>query len=249
MLGTAAENPVTVALGLILIPKTTNLLVQGEVPEIPGLRYAWNSDEATLRLTYSGLNGSRDVNAILGPDNLFHDGDKTVARLLPDGTLVIDPAEVSSDLADKDGPNLCPKPEVDKAGRGELLGAKDKDYEDQIKQLVNPDNPTPRGYGYKFWDPQGENWVFIDDCQHRTGARVEIKSEYDGLLSFDRGEDNIRRDWLDQSARQLNVSVGFSLLWIFAQKNSRDYARNLFVGAGKGRERIITETIPRATQR
>jgi len=38
-LETAAENPVTLALGLILIPKSTNLLVQGEVPEIPGLRY------------------------------------------------------------------------------------------------------------------------------------------------------------------------------------------------------------------
>lgn len=242
----AAANPVSLTLGLILIPRTTNSRVEGDVPELPGFHYDWNRDETRLRLTYAGPNGLHDINATLESDGQFRDGDKVVARLLPDGTLAIDPAEVSSDLADKDGPNLCPKPEPDKYGRGEVRGAKDKDYEDQIKLLVNPDNPTPRGYGYKFWDPVDNKWVYIDDCQHRTGIPVEVKSEYEGLRSFQRGDQQVTYDWLDQSRRQLNATEGFPLVWVFALKSDHDFARELFNVTGDGREHIVTITIPRA---
>lgn len=238
-----AANPVTLTVGLVLIPHTTDLLTHGEVPEIPGLRYAWNRDETLLRLSYATPDGIRDIAAELGADNTFRDGDRVVARLLPDGTLAIDPAQVSSDLADKDGPNLCPTPEPDKAGRVGTVGEKDKDYEDQIKQLVNPDNPTPRGYGYRFYNPETGRWVYIDDCQHQSGMRVEIKGNYDGLLSFPSGRDEIARKWLDQSGRQLAVSKGWPLLWVFSQAGNRDFARDQFDKKGGGRMGIGTITI------
>ncbi len=240
-----ASNPVALTAGLVLIPKTTDSLVEDEVTGIPGLRYAWNRDETTLRLTYSGPNGLRDINAQLGLDNLFRDGDKIVGRVLDDGTVAIDPAEVSSDLADKDGPNLCPKPVPDKYGRGPLQGEKDKDYEDHIKLLVNPDNPTPRGYGYAFWDASRNKWVFIDDCQHKTGMRVDAKGDYEWALDMKWGRSSLEEDWLDQSRRQLNVSRGFELTWIFSQNSAADYAKELFGRKDDERNRINISVIPR----
>ena len=168
-----------------------------------------------------------------------------VARLLPDHTLAIDPGEISSDLADKDGPNLCPTPGPDKPGRPGAVGEKDKDYEDQINLLVNPDNPTPRGYGYQFFNPKNGRWVYIDDCQHKTGIRVEIKGEYTGLLSFPEGRREMAQDWLDQSYRQIQVREGFGLMWVFAQKSDADFAKALFAFHGEGRERIDIQDVPR----
>ncbi len=212
---------------------------------MPGFRYDWNHDEAVLGITYNGPNGQRRINAMLGADGTFRDGQRVVARMLPDYTLVIDPAEVSSDLADKEGPDLCPMTSKDKPGRPGAGGEKDKDYEDQIKRLVNPDNPTPRGYGYKFFNPVTGEWVFIDDCQHQTGARVEMKGDYDDLLSFDAAKTTQTNKWLDQSLRQVQASEGFPVIWIFAQRGSSDFARKLFDDAGNGRERIATGVVPR----
>ena len=210
--GAGEANPYSLALGLILIPRNSNLLTEGDVTELPGLYYAWHRDETRLRLIYDGPNGRREIDAELGADGEFRDRDRVVARLLPDGTLVIDPAQVSSDLADRDGPNLCPTPEKDKPGRGDVTGEKDKDYEDQIKRLVNPDNPTPRGYGYNFFNPETGRWVLIDDCQHKTGARVEIKSEYDQLLNYKWGVASLTKGWLNQSLRQVQASQGFPVI-------------------------------------
>jgi hypothetical protein len=242
----AARNPYILAAGILLIPKPTHYMVEGEVTEIAGLRYAWNRDETTFRLTYDGPNGSQDILAQLGPGGLFRDGDRIVARELPDGTVAVDPAEVSSDLADKDGPNLCPKPVPDKYGRGPIDGEKDKDYEDQIKLLVNPDNPTPRGYGYQFWDDSRGKWVVVDDCQHQTGMRVEAKGGYDGPLNFEQGRNSTRDEWLDQSRRQLNVSRGFELTWVFAKQSDADFAKEIFnQDENDERKRIRISVVPR----
>src|SRR5262249_7006860 len=46
-----ATNPYVLCAGILLIPRTTNLRVKGDVPEIPGLGYDWVSDETALRLT------------------------------------------------------------------------------------------------------------------------------------------------------------------------------------------------------
>jgi hypothetical protein len=39
------------AFGLLFIPSPNNVRVEGEVPEIPGLRYSWNRDETLLHTT------------------------------------------------------------------------------------------------------------------------------------------------------------------------------------------------------
>jgi hypothetical protein len=40
------------AFGLLFIPSPNKVRVEGEVPEMPGLRYSWNRDETLLHLTY-----------------------------------------------------------------------------------------------------------------------------------------------------------------------------------------------------
>jgi hypothetical protein len=100
----ATANPYVLAVGLILVPRRNNLHEGGDIPELPGFRY--DRDEAVLRISYDGPNGQREIDAMLGADRVFRNNQRVVARLLPDNTLVIDPAEVSSDLADRDGPNL-----------------------------------------------------------------------------------------------------------------------------------------------
>jgi hypothetical protein len=111
--------------------------------------------------------------------------------------------------------------------------------------LVNPDNPTPRGYGYKFFNPVTGKMVYIDDCQHQTGARVDMKGDYDDLLDFNAARTTQTKRWLDQSLRQVQSSNGFPVIWIFSQKGSSDFARELFDNAGGGRERIATGFVPR----
>jgi hypothetical protein len=240
-----AENPYALALGLILVPRTTNPIVKGEVAELPGLRYAWNRQEAVLRIAYAGPHGNRDIDAMLGADGEFRDGQNVVARLLPDQTLVIDPGAVSSDLADKDGPNLCPKPEKDKPGRTGAKGDWDKAYEDQIKALINPDNPTPRGYGYAFYNPNSGKFVLIDDCQHSTGDVFEIKRDYSDLLDEEWGKESLTYKWLDQSKRQVDATQGRLLFWIFSQRDAADFARKLFIDTKDDRVKITIYVIPR----
>ena len=47
------------AFGLLFIPSPNKVRVEGEVPEIPGLRYSWARDETLLDLTYDDPDGGR----------------------------------------------------------------------------------------------------------------------------------------------------------------------------------------------
>jgi hypothetical protein len=46
------------AFGLLFIPSPNNLRVEGEVPEIPELKYFWNRDETELHLMYDHADGA-----------------------------------------------------------------------------------------------------------------------------------------------------------------------------------------------
>jgi hypothetical protein len=73
-----------------------------------------------------------------------------------------------------------------------------------VKSIVNPDNPTPRGWGYQLPNPEKNgNPVYFDDCQQSTGMMVEAKGNYAGVLSFEPSRSENSADWLDQSAAQL----------------------------------------------
>ena len=113
-----------------------------------------------------------------------------------------------------------------------------------MKSIVNPDNPTPRGWGYQLPNPdQNGELVYFDDCQHSTGMVVEAKGEYASVLSFEPSRSNISADWLKQSAAQIAAAGGRPIRWYFAEPETEAFAKELF-NAGGGRARIETQILP-----
>ncbi len=235
--GTAAA-----AFGLLFIPSPNTLSVGGEVAGLPGVSYAWNRDESTLHLTYESPNGVQNTFSAQLEDNVFRDerGQIIGRVLLPDGSIAIDTAAVSADLAQDDQPKLCPAPAPDRPGGSEI----GRDYEDYVKSVVNPDNPTPRGWGYQLSNPEQNGApVYYDDCQQSTGMMVEAKGGYSGVLAFQQGRDSVSADWLHQSAAQIAASGGRPIRWYFAEPETEAFAKKLFESAGGGRARIETQVL------
>jgi hypothetical protein len=229
--GRAAAKAVA-RFGLLVIPSPNKIRVEGDVADLPGLHYAWNRDETQIEFTYDGGDGTpRKFTAQL-QDDLFRDErGHVVGRVLPDGTVAIDTAAVSPDLADEDEPKLCPAPSKDRGGN-----ERGRDYEDYVKSVVNPDNPTPRGMGYALLNA-GDPVVY-DDCQHSTGMMVEAKGDYAGVLSFEQGRNSLKEQWLDQSGRQLAAAGERPIRWYFAEPEAAAYAQRWFDAADAGRGKI-----------
>ena len=168
------------AFGLLFIPSPNDLSVEGEVAGLPGLSYAWNCDESTLHLTYDNPDGGRSTFSAQLEDDVFRDErGQIIGRVLPDGTIAIDTAAVSADLAQDDQPKLCPAPGPDHPGGSEI----GRDYEDYVKSIVNPDNPTPRGWGYQLPNPEKNgNPVYFDGLpaidRHDGGGQGQLTLAY-----------------------------------------------------------------------
>jgi hypothetical protein len=226
------------AFGLLVIPSPNNIRSESEVPGLPGLKYSWNRDETQIHFTYDSGNGQpRTFSARLEDDVFRDEKGRVVGRALPNGTVVFDTSAISPDLADDDEPKLCPAPGKDRGG-----SERGRDYEDYVKRVVNPENPTPRGMGYQLANPDTGRLVYYDDCEHSTGVMIEAKDGYAGVLSFHQGEDSIRKEWLDESARQIAAANGRPIRWYFAEPEAAEFAKELF--KGDGREKIELVVLP-----
>jgi hypothetical protein len=141
------------AFGLLFIPSPNNTRIEGDVPEMPGLRYSWNRDETLLQLTYEGVQGQR-VFALRVDDDLIRDEeDRVVGRIIGGSSVVIDALAVLPDLVKQDEPRLCPAPAPDVSGsdQGKTYEEnRSRQYEDVVKLLINPPpaGPTPSGFVY-----------------------------------------------------------------------------------------------------
>ncbi|HEY1978858.1 MAG TPA: hypothetical protein VGH13_02135 [Xanthobacteraceae bacterium] len=214
------------AFGLLFIPSLNNLRFEGEVPDIPGLRYSWNRDETSLHLTYNDpYGGQRSFSAQLDGDVFRDVQGRVVGRVLSGSNVTIDVVAVSTDLVDDDGPRLCPDTVKDK--RTNDLGL---DYEDYIKSIVNPENPTPTYMGYTL--PKVAGSVAFDDCEHSTGTMVEIKDGYAGFFDSDWGRRFLAEIFLEQAKNQVLAAGMRPVRWYFSQKDVADYARQIFRGTG-----------------
>lgn len=167
----------------------------------------------------------------------------------PGGEVAIDLQAVTT-LKPGD-PQICPVPKPDKEGKGERGSA--RDYEDQIKALVNPDAPTPRGYGVALINPVTGNPVFFDDCQRRTVAMIEAKGPGTArVIEASHGRrfrTNVEGRFLDQGERQLQAADGRPVIWFCAEKRTADFLRQLFNEQDKERARIVVAWIPFAGRR
>ena len=248
---TAAESPAEFALGLggaaavfglLFIPSSNDLSVEGEVEGVPGLRYAWNCDESLLRLTYDSADGSQRTFTAQLEDDFFRDDDgRTVGRILPDGTVAIDPAAISADLVDEDEPKLCPAPGPDKPGGSE----QGRDYEDYVKSVVNPDNQTLRGWGFQLPNPENSGaLVYYDDCEHSTGTLSRCQrgirrgvSDFPQKPVFELSPNSFA---LVRTARSTarRCTPG-PIRWYFCRTATAAFARSYLYYANEGRNRPL----------
>jgi hypothetical protein len=90
---------------------------------------------------------------------------------------------------------LCPEPAKDR--RTNDLGLA---YENYIKSIANPENPTPAYMGYQL--PNVASVVSFDDCEHSTGTMVEIKDGYAGFLEVTGAKGSLQASfWSRQGTR------------------------------------------------
>ncbi len=232
---------VSAALGLLFVPSPNKIRVEGEVPDLPGLRYSWNRDESLLHLTYDGPDGGRQTFTAQLQEDVFRDArGRVVGRVLSSGTLAIDPAAIFPNAANDDEPKLCPEPGPDRAGND-----KGKDYEDYVKSIVNPENPTPRYWGFQLPNPgtTGDP-VYYDDCEHSTGTMIEAKDKYAWSLTFPQGMQSVAYEFLDESKRQVDAAGTRAVRWYFSEQETADFAQGLFDGIKGGRENIKIKFLP-----
>ena len=202
------------AFGILFIPSPENIRVEGDVPEIPGLRYSWNRDETELHLTYDdGAGGQRIFSAFLDGE-VFRDQNGDIIGRVTDGNRVaIDALATIPDLVNQNEPKLCPAPAPDVAGSDQgrpYEGNLPRQYEDFLKLLVNPppDGPTPSGFAYYLPNPadNGEP-VSYDDCQKATGIVFDFKGlGYAKLINDLPGA--METYFAAQAERQLAASAG-----------------------------------------
>ncbi len=220
------------AFGLLFVPSPNNVRVEGDVPEVPGLRYSWNRDETLLHLTYEDPDGGQHTFSAQLDGDVFRDAQgRVIGRVLSGSNVAIDAAAISSDLVDEDEPRLCPDPVKDRRTNDEGLA-----YENYIKSIVNPDNPTPPYMGYRL--PNAPSAVTFDDCEHSTVTMVEIKYGYAKFLESSWGRGLVERMFLKLALDQIQAAGTRSVRWYFSQEQVANYAEKIFRNADKGRENI-----------
>jgi len=228
----------TVFFSVLLIP--SNKTTPGEeydVPGHPGLRYARMLDEREWRIQYKDWDGDW-YPLQQKPDGTLRDRQgRVIGRVLPGGNVAMDlPAIAPFQTKNRDR-QACPVEIPDKFGQGPNSIA--RDYEDQVKRYINPEDPTPRGMGYALINLMTGRPVIYDDCQHRSGDMVEAKGpNFTKMLQNAKRwgfADSVDRKLLDQAQRQVQAASAPQVRrvrWFFADQEAADHARDLFINNG-----------------
>jgi len=242
----AAAAAAAAVFGLLFVPSPNNVSAEGEVPEIPGLRYAWNRDQTLLHLTYDrGGEAQRTYALQVDGDFIRDDDGQVVGHVIGGNRVAIDTLAVLPDLVKENGPRLCPASAADVAGSDQGKSYEEnrsRQYEDFVKLLINPppSGPTPSGFVYYLPNPQGGKPVSYDDCKWTNGILFEIKGQGLAKLTNDL-PDLMTADFVRQANRQMAASAGQPVIWIFAEEAAL-FARERF--DNNGLERITVAHVP-----
>jgi hypothetical protein len=239
-----------VFLGVLFIPANkTSPNDEHKVPGHPGLRYGRLPGERAWRIIYQGDDGDEHM-ILQQADGLLRDPKgQVVGRILPNDHVAIDLAAIAPHHADDDQPRLCPAPSPDNYGQGRYSIA--RAYEDQVKLVVNPREPTPSGLAMALANPmKGGAIVKFDDCQHEIGMMVEAEGPtFTGPLqrakasTFDQSVDE---KLLRQADSQVQATGTRRVRWYLSDVSAADHVRSLFTKSDKGPSRIEFKLLPYA---
>ncbi|MDR3471414.1 MAG: hypothetical protein P4M09_06955 [Devosia sp.] len=220
---------VAVAVGIVVWSDTGSKAKWVTVGGPGNVSFLAPPDETAIRFRYTDANGlEQEFVASPDPGGNYRDPNgNPIARWVKLGTkiaLVVNLAAFAG--PDKGQPRLCPAETPDRPG----ARPKDQDFEDFMKAQVNPENPTPRGMAFQFYNPNTGGMVNIDDCQQRTGIAFEYKGTgFSGKVNqnnpFGR---NMLAKLIKQAKAQEQSTNGRQLVWIFAEKDAADYIRGRF---------------------
>lgn len=218
------------ALGMLFIPGNKSLRQEGVIPGWPPVQYLWHSDERSLILSYLGPDW-RQVTTVaeLGEDGLFRNVDrKIIGRALPDGGIAIDRAALFPQQARGEGErNLCPLPTPDVPH-----GDRGIEFENHMKPLVNPGNPTPSGFGVRVTNPLTGATAMFDDCQRRSGVLFDYKGvTYAKLLSskYKPLRDGPMDDLIGRATKQMAAAaINEPIVWVFAEPRAAEIVEDEF---------------------
>ena len=218
--------------GLVFVPSPNDVHVEGEVPGIPGLRYSWNTDEALLHFTYDAGDEQRTFAVHIDGDQLRDEQGQIVGRVIGGNRVAVDAVAALPDLLSQDEPRLCPEPAPDRPGsdRGKPYDEDwSRQYADFLKQLINPQAPTPSGFAYYLPNPGDDNKpVRHDDCQKATGFLFDYKGEkYARLLAIPQIEESIANKFLDQATNLMQAGGDPSCGSLPKRKRRRSRASSL----------------------
>ena len=222
-------------LGLIFLPASTGEVVEGDLPNRPGVHFRYDSDTGQLTLF---SNGDIFYDDHVHGDGLFRDTDGRVIGRLLEGKVVLDedalPPEAipqadaqGQRLRTDDEPKLCPAPTPDRKG-----GKKPRAiaYQDYIGTLMNG-APLGPGLAVSLVNPIRGGTVAFDNCRRSDGTMIEAKGP--GYLDMLLRQSEVpwkwvEADFLGQAERQLQAANGRPIEWHFAEKPVADYVRELF---------------------
>jgi hypothetical protein len=244
----ATVSAPAVFFGVLLTP-TTAPAIRREFPGHPGYFYEKLPGEVGWHVSYVNRQGE-SVAIGLGPDGFYRDAHgQPLARVLPGWVLALNPVPTPPATTRMRPPQTCPLPTLDKPGQGE--GARSKQYEDQMKALLNPTAPTPSNFGRQLPNPLRKTGVVIfDDCWLVNGTMFEYKGPgYAGLIEASAGKPipfEFTDQWLEQSLAQVQAAAlsNRRIVWVFAERSAAQRAYDLFQKADEGRENITIAVFP-----
>jgi hypothetical protein len=231
-------------LGFIFIPTNSGLTATGTLPGQPDIDYHLDQDTGHLLLY---RNGEVLFDGMPGADGLFHGTDGSTFGRMVNGTMVLDPAVLSSNGASTstaetsdahagaqatsdtsgDQPKLCPAPTADwPGGKSDRAQA----YQAQITGL-------PPGLAVAL------NGIVFDGCRVSDGTLLEAKGlgyawalrGSDGWMDKYQGVAGI----MDQAKKQSKAAAGRAIEWHFAEQPVADYFRRAFAEEGLSNITVI----------
>ncbi len=244
----------TAVLGALIIPTpNSGGVTEGTLPGAADIRYRRDGPAGILRLAWAKPDGDGAVVVAHSRGGIYYDAatDEPLGRDLGE-QLYLDLAAVEVALArrgrprparEDDGPQLCPKPEIDKEHnpKGHVL-----DYEDDVHRRVNPLAPLPRGFAVRIVDPETGEWQYPDDCfryagdlvdgDMRAGDFADAKGEeYARLLTL-RFATSVMDQLVDVTERHRRAARtrGARLKVYFAEQDAANLARQVFNARGLG---------------